>query len=58
MLSKDPISSEVVFWDNKGQKAWSLPGVSVVAVYKDKVYYIEAASPKVIKTKPLAEEGK
>jgi hypothetical protein len=57
LLSKDPISSELVFWDNKGQKTWSLPGVAVVTVYKDKVYYIEAASPKVIKTK-LLEDNK
>ena len=58
LLTKDPMSGELTFWDNKGQKAWSLPGVATVAVHKDKVYYIETANPKVIKTKPLAEEGK
>ncbi len=58
LLSKDITTNDLIFWDTKGQKTWTLPGVSTVAVYKDKVYYIETANPKVIKTKPLAEDGK
>jgi hypothetical protein len=57
LLTKDPMSNELTFWDDKGQKAWSLPGVAVVAVYKDKVYYIEAASPQAIKVKPLEDSN-
>jgi hypothetical protein len=44
------------YWDNTGKKVWDGPPVGVAAFYDGKVYYIEAANPKVIKCKVLVEK--
>ena len=46
----------VTYWDADGKKKWAVDNVMAAVVHDGKVYYIEKATPQILKMKPLEEK--